>query len=166
MTNPPINPPAARRRSRLFPALLILLGLAGTAAGAWITIDTLTFLSTAEQVTGTCHHVRRARRSDPSGGHSTTYYPSYRYTTPDGRQFTYRSDVGMSPSPHQVGDKVTLLYPPDDPTEVRVMALRTFWMPMGLLPTSLLVLIAGLWIALKRRPRRNAAEDDNRPPAT
>ena len=58
----------------------------------------------------------------------TLYYPDIRYQTEDGKNITFTSSSGSYPSPYRKGDKVEILYDPENPLEARIMSFRSMWL--------------------------------------
>lgn len=49
-----------------------------------------------------------------------TYAPVVRFTGPDGRIVEFTESVSSKPPAHRVGERVKILYRPEDPTRARV----------------------------------------------
>jgi hypothetical protein len=86
-----------------------------------------------------------------SEDNSNTYSPVFRYTLPNGRQITLESGVRTYPPAYQVGERVQVLYEPDDPAEAKISGFWSLWGPavaLGVL--GLLVTTLGGWFARSR----------------
>ena len=56
------------------------------------------------------------------------YKPVFEYQSSDGKLHRVTYANGQSPSPYAVGDKVTVLYRPEAPTEAKVDAIHSMWL--------------------------------------
>lgn len=68
------------------------------------------------QVEGTV--ISLAMSQDDDG--SASYAPVVRFTSQGGREFTFTGTVYTSPPAYQTGQKVTVLYPTDRPSEAKL----------------------------------------------
>ena len=94
------------------------------------------------------------RRGD-SGVPQDVYFPVVEYVLPDGRMLRSRTMNGSRPAPAKVGDEVTVMYDPADPTRVELGGRRMrHWygtiysvLAFGFFAMALLTL--GVWFLLK-----------------
>jgi hypothetical protein len=63
-------------------------------------------------------------QSMATGKYPGMYAPMYAYTDKDGRGHEITDSVSSNPKPYAVGEQVTMLYNPDDPTDAKV---DSFW---------------------------------------
>jgi hypothetical protein len=105
-----------------------LVGVAMLAGALLAYRHTSAFLADAARAEGIVVEVIHQRSSD-----SSTYKPVVQFTTADGRQVEFTSDVGSSPPAHARGDKVAVLYRPASPAQARIDGFLDLW----LLPTIL-----------------------------
>jgi Protein of unknown function (DUF3592) len=103
---------------RLFLGLAIVLLL--VAVGTFV--KELRFVRGAERATGTVIDLS----SSLSEG-SFTYYPIVRFTTAEGRTVEFQSPSGSS-SPPDVGDRVEVLYDPDNPRDAQLSGFFDIWL--------------------------------------
>lgn len=101
--------------------LLILL-LAGMA---WS--SERTFSKHAFQSLGTVVELDREVESSSDGGHHVYYYPSFEFTTSDGRVVTVRSTSGTNPPAHRIGERVRLWYDPENPEHMEIDSFAGRW---------------------------------------
>lgn len=72
------------------------------------------------QVPATVTAVRETHPSDSEGNPSTQYCPTVQFTTTDGQAQEVDSNECDNPAKYAVGDTVTLLYNPDNPTQIQI----------------------------------------------
>jgi hypothetical protein len=63
----------------------------------------------------------------------TRYYTEFAFTDKTGRTRTNRTASAEYPAPFAVGDKITVLLPPDNPESARIKSFRSLW----IIPTFL-----------------------------
>jgi hypothetical protein len=76
--------------------------------------------------------------------HKRLFFPTLRFTGPDGAPIEVEAQTGSNPAPAQEGERVTALYLPEDPRSVRVSG------PLadGTLATGCLATIGGIFLAI------------------
>ena len=115
----------SRRRSRRAdwtPWAGLTLGVGLLLACAATFVHTLRFVTDAERSTGTVIDLD----SQMSDG-DIVYYPEVRFTTAEGRTVEFKSSSGSS-SPPDVGDRVEVLYDPDDPRDAQLSGFFSLWL--------------------------------------
>ncbi|MBN1535980.1 MAG: DUF3592 domain-containing protein [Anaerolineales bacterium] len=71
---------------------------------------------------------------------SWTIHPRVRFTTPQGQEVSFTDSVGSYPADYEVGDKVEVLYNPENPREATIKNWKYIWFAplwitaIGLLP--------------------------------
>jgi hypothetical protein len=80
------------------------------------------FVSNAMQADGTVTQV--IERSD---SHGSFFYPVYKFDDAHGVEHTIYSSMGSYPPDHQVGDKIKVLYLPDDPGNAKIDDFISLW---------------------------------------
>jgi Protein of unknown function (DUF3592) len=110
------------RLVRWAPRLFAGIGAVLIVVAAVMAVFTARFVATAERTEGT---VIDLSRSEDSEG-SVTYSPVVRFTA-DGRTIQFTSSSGSS-SPPSVGDRVEVLYDPDDPDDARLSGFLDLWL--------------------------------------
>jgi hypothetical protein len=108
---------------RWLPPLFLVLGVVFLVVAVVTFVLTLRFVAGAERVTGTVTDV--SRETDSEG--EVLFYPVVRFTTAEGRTLEFRSSTGSS-SPPQPGDRVEVLYDPDDPQDARLSGFFDVWL--------------------------------------
>jgi hypothetical protein len=106
------------------PRLFLAIGFVLLVLGAVTLVRTLQFVSGAEHATGTV--VELSRSSDSEG--TVTFHPVVRFTTAEGRTVEFVSSTGSSPPDHSAGDRVEVLYDPDDPQDARLTGFFDLWL--------------------------------------
>jgi hypothetical protein len=100
------------------------------------------------------------REVDATENTGVTYAPVISYDV-QGRTYTYESGSSSDPPAYDVGEKVGLLYRPDDPEDVRINS----WFDLWFLPAMLgvggvvvaIVAIVMMVGAIRRRSRLRTA---------
>ncbi|WP_271582568.1 DUF3592 domain-containing protein [Bradyrhizobium sp. CCBAU 45389] len=130
---------------------LVLLGLGLVELGG-----TIAFLARAEQT-----DARFAGAVARSGGnHGGTFlYPTFRFTTREGRVVTFTSSSGSTGQPYAEGERVRIAYDPGRPKDARLLSFLTLWIVPSLLCGAGLLLVGGAVLvrAALARQRRGRA---------
>lgn len=58
----------------------------------------------------------------------TAYAPAFEFATADGTVHRIVSDAAANPPSHNVGDEVTVLYDPADPSGAQIEAFASLWL--------------------------------------
>jgi hypothetical protein len=112
---------SAERLVYWLPRLFLGIGIVAVAIGAVWTFTTARFVSGAERTGGT---VIDLSRSEDSEG-SVTYSPIVRFKV-EGRTIQFTASSSSS-SPPSVGERVEVLYDPDDPHDARLSGFLDLW---------------------------------------
>ncbi len=80
------------------------------------------FIAESAKAEGKVTEVVRSRSSD-----STTYKPVVQFNAPNGELIEFMSDTGSNPPSHTVGEKVEVLYLPDNPHDAKINSFFTLW---------------------------------------
>jgi hypothetical protein len=78
-------------------------------------LNTRAFLATAERAPGVV--IENVRHSGSKG---STFAPRVRFTAAGGREVVFVGGVSSSPPSHDVGERVTVVYPPGKPEDARI----------------------------------------------
>jgi hypothetical protein len=85
-------------------------------------------------------------------GVQVTYYPKVMFRTPEGREVTFRSEMGHADSPcRRVGEKLTVLYLPNQPNTAEIESFLSLWgaaLVFGILGTVFTLVGLGILIGL------------------
>jgi Protein of unknown function (DUF3592) len=106
------------------PRVFLGLGVVILVIGVVLVADTARFVAGAERVTGEV--IDLSRDEDDEGG--VTFHPVVRFTTADGRTVEFVSPSGSSPPSHSEGDRVEVLYDPDDPQDAQLSGFIDLWL--------------------------------------
>ncbi len=104
--------------SAFFGVGLLLLAVAG-----FLTVRTASFLARASSAPGVVIELRETRDSD--GG--TLYRPVVRFAPRSGGDLTIESSMGTAPPAFSVGERVEVLYAPDNPRDARIRSFGSLW---------------------------------------
>jgi hypothetical protein len=122
----------SKKTAKLVKLVFFGFGFIWIAFGAFFFIDAKFFSSKAYKGTGTVVELKKVRRlstsSSGSPSHVTTYYPVVRYQTKNGKNVTFTSSSGSYPAPYKRGDRVTILYDPENPRKARIKSFSSMWL--------------------------------------
>jgi hypothetical protein len=154
---------AAKRLPLAFVLAFVALGGVFVALGAALGWSSWNHLAGAERVEGTVVDLRRVRESPKKNAKGQPVAPKpslapvVRYEV-DGQLYYIRGHVSSPRCPYAVGSTVTVVYPPDRPSEGKIDTLSENWLaPLGFGAAGLLFSLIGLgmlWV------RRRAARDE------
>jgi hypothetical protein len=152
-----LDPGAAGDRTARRMVAVVTVGLGLAALALWLAGRDREFLARAVRTTGTVVSIEVTR----SGKHDTIphHWPVVRFETPDGRPHTFCGDVGSTTPEHRVGQRLAVLYDPDDPARARIAGPVPFsneTVLAGILGP--LLAITGTGALLLRRARRRRGE--------
>jgi hypothetical protein len=103
--------------------LFMAIGVVILIVGAVMFVRTVRFVAEAEHATGTV--VDLSRRSDSEG---TVFYPVVRFVTANAEPIEFVSSSGSSPASESPGDRVEVLYDPDDPCGAQLSGIFHVWL--------------------------------------
>lgn len=145
----------------------LAIGLPLWALAAWLAWGEIAFIRATVAVPGqvvgmadTATVQSDGRRTNP------TYAPVFTFTTRDGTPMRLVSPVSSNPPCCEVGEAVSVRYPPADPTRARIVSLRDSWiMPAMLGIFGLFFVGPGLMAARAHRTwlREAAMPEASRP---
>jgi hypothetical protein len=132
----------------------LVFGLVGTAimiGGGFSLNHSRSFSDGGVSVQGVVVDLAYSRDSDGDG----TYAPVVEYRDREGRPHTYRSSSGSSPPSYDVGERVTILYRPDQPSRAVIDDFWDRWaLPAFLLGFGAIFAVVGWGLALAYYRRR------------
>lgn len=79
-------------------------------------------ISQSSSTVGVVTHHKKKRDSE-----GEYYYPWVKFQIPSGHDFIFESEVGADPPIHRVGQKVVVLYNPNDPQQAVIKNFSTLW---------------------------------------
>lgn len=130
---------------------LAAMGAIFLAVGVGVGITTVSFVSDAKRADGVV--IDLAWHS--SGKSGMTAAPVVRYDV-DGKAYEFTSSMSSKPPAYKVGEQVTVLYDPAEPSEGRLdgfMDLYMFPLIFGILGLTESAAVA-IWVAIERRARQ------------
>lgn len=129
--------------------VFLLIGI-GLLTGAYFMYhSTSEFVRVASKAQGTVVQLARSRSSD-----STTYAPVVRYRTEGGREVEFVSNVSSDPPAYSVGEKVEVLYRPEQPEKGEINSIFQLWfgpMLLGGLGSAFFVIGTVVVLASRRK---------------
>jgi len=112
------------------PAIFMLVGLLFFAIGSGMTMRQRTLEGQGIEVPGVVVELQENYDSDGS-----TYTPVVQFKTDTGQSIEFASSYSSSPPAYNVGENVTVVYPPDNPTDAIIKGdgqfLHIIFMLMG-----------------------------------
>lgn len=141
-------------RENIILGLFLAVGLA-TLVGSFFSFQsTRAFLAEAERVTGTVVSLERKVSRDSEGDRRVNYFPVVRFTTPSGASHQFQNASGSNPPAYREGERVDVLYHPDNIADARIDGFMSVWgMPLVLSGVGL-VFSGGTGATLLWRLRR------------
>jgi hypothetical protein len=143
------------RANKFFLILGIILLCAGTAYG----VTSLWFVKNGNSAAGTVIELKKIDLSG-SGHQGTAYAPVVEFTNSKGETitFTHRISGNINPGPgqntkppYQKGDKVTVLYDPQNPEDATLRDPVSLWLfPAAFLGIGMLLLL-GVWNGVRKK---------------
>lgn len=102
--------------------LFFVLGAAFCAAAVFSWMRTRRFID--ESVSAFGEVIRLIEHHDEG----VTYAPVIRFTGPGGRAVEFTESVSSNPPAHRVGERVKILYRPEDPSRARVASTLSLYL--------------------------------------
>ncbi len=140
--------------TKLISILFSLIGIGMLIGTYFITQSTLDFTAEAQLTEGQVIKNVQRRSED-----SYTYYPVVAFIAPDGRQIQFMSSTGSKPPSYDVGERVEVLYRPDNIEDARINSFFSLWFGsiiFGIMGSVFFFIGAGLAFFGMRNKRRNA----------
>ena len=119
--------------------VFLAVGVLCIVIGAVVLVRTMQFVAKAEHATGTV--IELTGEIDSEG--DELFFPVVRFTTADGKEIEFESSSGSSPASHSTGDRVEVLYDPDDPNDAQLSGFVDLW-----LFTIIFFLVGGAFLAV------------------
>jgi hypothetical protein len=144
---------------KVISAILSTVGVGMLLGSFFIYNNTSNFIAGASEAKGKVIALDRSRSNSGSGSSSTTYRPVVEFTSGTGKRIEFTSNVGSSPPSYRVGEPVTVLYNPADPSSARIKSFVQLW--FGFLIVFLLGLVfavVGFTIIIVQSRGRKRAE--------
>jgi hypothetical protein len=123
----------SKKTGKLVKLIFFGTGFLWIAFGAFFFIDAKFFTSGSYRATGNVVELKKVRHYSTStsksiSGYKTVYYPVIRYQTEDGKTIIFTSSSGNYPSPYKNGDRVEILYDPENPQKARIKSFSSMWL--------------------------------------
>jgi hypothetical protein len=131
--------------------LVVALGGVLLAVALWKFIDAQGFIARAERIDGVVVDLVGHDDTDDEGHVSTTWSPTVRFESPDGKSSTFTTTSASSPPLYAKGEHVTVLFVAGEAP--RLEGFMALWFPSVLLG-GMGLLAAGAGAATLRQRRR------------
>lgn len=139
--------------------LFTTFGIAMLLGTFWISDNTRTFLSKAVTTEGTVVRLIESWSGSSNISHNSKIYrPVVRFTDGNGSPQVFISSSGSNPPAYSEGEKVELLYLPDDPQKAQINEFFSLWagsIILGGLGCLFLLVGAGLFLFPILKGRKN-----------
>jgi hypothetical protein len=109
---------------RFLSIVFAVVGLGLLAGAIAVTLNTRAFIATAKHAPGTVTELIPKRDSDDG---SITYTPVVIFEATSGASISFTSSFSSNPPSYDVGEKVEVLYAPDNPNEARINGFGSLW---------------------------------------
>ena len=133
--------------------LFTLIGI-GMFVGTFLLYkSTNAFLVEAIKADGTVVDLVQSR-----SGNSFTYRPVIQFNNQNGEKIEFITSSGSNPPSHRKGEKVEVLYPPDEPQKARINTFFSLWggsLILGILGVVFFLIGAGIILVEKLSSRRD-----------
>lgn len=122
---------------------IILIGLIGIvffSLGVYLFYDTVCFMGRSR--------IAMATVIDFQVNKEGNYFPIFQFKDESGSTVTTKSPSGGKPPPYDIGDRISILYDPLNPTNVKVNSIIYTWLPplFSIFMGALVVVLAiGFW---------------------
>ena len=105
-------------------------GVVAIGVGIYMAFDTEEFEKPASRATGRVTEMVASNNWNfgDTIANGPDYSPRFEFQTPDGNTWTVLSNVGSNPAAFSVGDKVEVLYHPDNPAHARIRSFSQLWL--------------------------------------
>ncbi|MFH2063139.1 MAG: DUF3592 domain-containing protein [bacterium] len=134
------------------------IGLPMIGVSGYTLYSTYDMVSSGVRTEGTVVRLEEVKHRRPPKIHRqkktvAAYHPVISFLTEDGQTVEYRSDFGTSPPVHEVGEKVDVIYDPQDPSRAEIDSFVSLWLgPILVAGGGVLITAVGLLdIVLSRR---------------
>lgn len=125
------------------------VGVVALIVGAVLLVRTAQFVARAEHATGTV--IDLSRETDSEG--QDIFYPVVRFTTADGDEIEFKSSSGSAPASESPGDRVDVLYDPNDPNDAQLGGFFHLWL-FTIIPFAIgAAFIVVAWFVRRHAPR-------------
>lgn len=104
--------------------LFLVIGVCALVGGIVWGVNTKKFVDGASRASGTVIELQRRQSSSDDG---PSYYPVVRFTDASGKDVTFTSSTGSNPPSNREGDKVAVLYDPNNPDEAELDSFFALW---------------------------------------
>lgn len=129
-------------------SLFLLLGLMSLAIAGWLSVKNAELLQHGDRQPGIVVALRRS--NSPK---KRSFYPIVRFQTPDGQSHEIHSNLGSRPARYQIGESVSVIYPPNQPSDASINGFLELW--FGVLVAGIIGFVStafgiyNLWAHLK-----------------
>ncbi len=140
---------------RLFGSIFAGVGSIFVIAGIIIAVNTRSIAGKSISAQGTVIDLVKHTSKDSDGSSFTAYYPVIKFTANSGKPIEFEANSGSNPPTYTKGQKVEILYNPQEPESAKINTLSDFWIlpAMFIGMGSVFVLIGGIPLVKSFLPR-------------
>jgi len=122
--------------------LMVFIAVIAILTGSFSLIKTFNFISKAVKTYGI---IAELHRSDDVSG--VTYRPVFSFMDTSGNQYNVYSSLGDDPPKYKVGDKVPVVYDPEQPQKAQIDSfLDLYGLPLAMVIIAVINLAVGLFL--------------------
>lgn len=134
---------------RVFNFIFLGVGLLLLGIAIYLYRNTTVFIENSSKAAGEVVAMQASYSRTRSSGSSTTYSPVVAFRTASNESLRFTSDLSTSPPAYHVGDKVTVLYRKEAPTDAKIADFWPLWFGTVLL-TGMGTIFTGIGIVILR----------------
>lgn len=121
-----------KKAKRVIFAVIIPVGIGTLLLSIYLFLQTTAFISQATKTEGEIVAMRREVSVQSDHRQQIAYYPTFQFTTANGELVQVESHGGSDPSSSfQVGQKIEVLYDPQDPHHAKINDVMQLWFLFG-----------------------------------
>lgn len=134
-------------RARKWSVVMGLVALAVIGTGQYLAQDLYSFLLSGKQAEGT---IIGFKRTFQTADNRNVFYPEVEYITPDGKTVHFQGKVGTNSSVHKSGEKVTVIYQPQNPHKAMINHGIWNWVtPLAIIFIGIVLFITALTTGIR-----------------
>ncbi len=138
---------------RLFASIFLSIGLLLLAGAGYLFFDNRAWLARSVEAQGEVIELVAARDGD---GGNVLFAPKVRFQTADGKSVEFQSSLRTNPPAYAVGQRVKVLYDPDNPGSASLAGFFSLWfatMVLGFIGTVFTAVGVTAAVILRRMAR-------------
>lgn len=146
--------------------LILLISLPFFCIGTWELWEVWQNNQTFSTTEGEVIHNKLITSQDPEDftRESSTYHPVITFYTASGEKKTFTAGGGAYPAKYEIGETVTILYDPDNPSDAEIKSWEMWFVPIlfmviGLFP---IMIYSGIMLTIQILSNKQVRQATNR----